>query len=222
MLNRKLIVIPASLAVLAFGAAGASADTFVLGSNNSSTNQGINNNQVAGQTNVGGSGTTIVNRSGYSPSVNQGATNANVNAAAAAPTGTGDSFSTGNSNSSTNQGINNNQAATQGTAGGGGTTIVNRSGFTPSINQGVTNANVNATPAAPASSGDVFLLGGNTNNVGQAINSTQAAGQSGGGTGGTLIIDRTGYTPSVNQGTTNLNCNSDLETCGEVAFFILF
>ncbi|MGI8559449.1 MAG: hypothetical protein ACR2ND_14295 [Solirubrobacteraceae bacterium] len=213
MFNRKLIVVPASLAVLAFGAAGASADTFLLGSTNSSTNQGINNNQSASQSNLGagGSGTTIVNRSGYSPSVNQGATNANVNAPAAAPTGTGDTFNTGNSNTSTNQGINNNQSADQDLAGGGsGTTIVNRSGFTPSINQGVTNANVNATSAGTASTGDVFLLGGNNTSTGQAINSTQAADQSGAGvSGGTLIINNSGFTPSANQGTCNVNANAD-------------
>ncbi|MGI8557644.1 MAG: hypothetical protein ACR2ND_04960, partial [Solirubrobacteraceae bacterium] len=88
MLKRKLVAVPVSLAVLAVGAVGASADTFLIGSTNSSTNQGVNNSQVAGQSNQGGNGTLIINRSGYSPSIGQGATNLNCNGSCTAgPTG---------------------------------------------------------------------------------------------------------------------------------------
>lgn len=218
MLNRKLIVVPASLAVLAFGAAGASADTFLLGSDNSSVNQGINNNQSASQGAVGGgSAPTIINKSDYSPSVSQGATNANVNAPAGTTGTTGDTFSLGNNSSSTNQGINNNQAASQGAVGGSGTTIVNGSTFDPSIEQGVTNANINAAPST-TTTGDLFLLGSDNNSVGQALNSSQSASQGGTGTSGTSIVNTTDFFPSVDQGTFNTNCNSDSTTCMSFIF----
>ncbi|MGI8559581.1 MAG: hypothetical protein ACR2ND_14970 [Solirubrobacteraceae bacterium] len=113
------------------------------------------------------------------------------------------------------QGINSAQGGSL-ILGLGGTSIINGSSFTPSINQGATNVNVNAGAPAPTSTGDTFLLGSTSSTVNQAINNSQTAtiGGPGSGSGGVLIINKSTYAPSINQGACNVNINGGSFTGG--------
>lgn len=148
------------LMATAAGAQLSGDDLFVFGSTNNTANQGLNNAQTAALILGAGTGTSICNASSCSPSVTQGAFNANVNFSSAAPVSTtGDTFLLGSSNTTVNQGINNSQTAVVGFGNGSGTFICNNSNCSPSITQGATNININGAPGSVYGT-PIFIGGG--------------------------------------------------------------
>lgn len=189
------------------GSAGSSGTgtTVTSGPTNSSSAQGISNVQNAGI--ESGGGTTIINRSNFAPSITQNATNINENATSGADPGSGDVFNTGSTSTSNAQGINNTQNAALIIGSPGGTTIINRSNFTPNITENVTNVNENAPAGPGGGSGDTFNTGSTSTSNAQGINNTQNAALIIGSGGGTTIINRSNFAPSITENAVNVNDN---------------
>ncbi|MGI8558523.1 MAG: hypothetical protein ACR2ND_09475 [Solirubrobacteraceae bacterium] len=190
MSNRTIAPLLLGLLLVSLGTAatGASADLVLTGTNSTLV--------------ISPDGSrTIINRSTYAPRIVQSADNGNANANAPSPGSSGDAFATGPSNSSSVQGISNQQNA--GIESGGGTTIINRSNFAPTITQNATNTNSNGVQGAGGGSGDTFTTGSTNTSNAQGISNTQNASLIVGGGPGVLIVNGASFTPTVTQSAAN-------------------
>jgi hypothetical protein len=184
-MNRKLIIMSAATAVLAFGVTAASADTTVIGSTGQSNQQGVNSSQ-SGENGSGGGNTYILGNS--APTTNQNSENILVNVqdigSLTGATTTLIAPGTDCFCQSSQQGVNSSQVAVNGDGGGDLTAVLGNS--TPTLNQNSLNIGVNAQLIGAGGSNTV-LIGGAAQTNDQAFNSAQS-GENTSGSTGTLVV----------------------------------
>jgi hypothetical protein len=187
-MNRKLITVSVSAAVLAFGAASAAAQTTVIGSTGQSNNQAVNSTQ-SGENGSGGGNTYVLGNS--APTTTQVSVNAlsNDQEIGGGPAATtliapapGQCFCQSNQ-----QGVNSQQVGVNGdgsSTAGSTTAILGNSA--PTLTQVSVNpvGNFQAIGGGP---GPTILIGGAAQANQQGANSSQS-GENGSGGGGTLVI----------------------------------
>jgi hypothetical protein len=181
-MNRKLIIVSAAAAVMAFGVTAASADTTVIGSTGQSNQQGVNSSQ-SGENGSGGGATYILGDS--TPTTTQNSTNVLVNVQAIGVGGTTTLIAPGTDCfcQSSQQGVNSSQVAVNGDGGGTLTAILGDSD--PSLTQNSENIGINVELIGAG--GTTTLIGGSAQTNDQAFNSAQS-GENTSGASGTLVV----------------------------------